>query len=136
MGPGSWGEPATDVPVQRRVLCMCASLRRDEHASKGAVMKSPRPLHFFWVAIALAGASMQAQAQYQMERLSRGVIAVRTSSSQVYVGWRLFGNDPAGTAFNVYRSTAGGPATLLNGPPITASTKLVDNSPPATQAKA
>ncbi|HKE95103.1 MAG TPA: rhamnogalacturonan lyase, partial [Povalibacter sp.] len=99
-------------------------------------MKSPRPLHFFWVAIALAGASMQAQAQYQMERLSRGVIAVRTSSSQVYVGWRLFGNDPAGTAFNVYRSTAGGPATLLNGSPITASTNLVDNSAPATQANA
>ena len=32
-----------------------------------------------------------------MERLSRGVVAVRTSSSQVYVGWRLFGNEGSGT---------------------------------------
>ncbi len=37
--------------------------------------------------------AFQAHAQYQMERLSRGVVAVRTSSSQVYVGWRLFGNE-------------------------------------------
>ena len=43
-------------------------------------------------AVFLASA-FQAHAQYQMERLSRGVVAVRTSSSQVYVGWRLFGND-------------------------------------------
>ncbi len=30
-------------------------------------------------------------AQKQMERLNRGVVAVRTSTSQVYVGWRSFG---------------------------------------------
>ena len=41
------------------------------------------------------------EAQYQMERISRGMIAVRTSNTQVYVGWRLFGTDPAGVAFNV-----------------------------------
>ena len=42
--------------------------------------------------------SLDANAQFQMERLSRGVIAVRTSSSQVYVGWRLFGTEPMMTA--------------------------------------
>lgn len=77
---------------------------------------------------------LDAHAQAQMERLSRGVVAVRSSSSQVYVGWRLFGNDPAGIAFNLYRSTAGGAATLLNGTPITASTNFVDGSAPTTQA--
>ncbi|WP_305068366.1 carbohydrate-binding protein [Longitalea luteola] len=57
-----------------------------------------------------------------MERLNRGVVAVRTSSSQVYIGWRLFGNDPAGIGFNVYRNS-----TLLNATPITNSTNYVDN---------
>lgn len=61
-------------------------------------------------------------AQKQMERLNRGVVAVRTGSSQVYIGWRLFGNDPAGIGFNVYRN-----ATLLNATPITNSTNYVDN---------
>lgn len=61
-------------------------------------------------------------AQKQMERLNRGVVAVRTSTSQVYVGWRLFGNDPSGIGFNVYRNS-----TLLNATPITGSTNYVDN---------
>lgn len=61
-------------------------------------------------------------AQKQMERLNRGVVAVRTGSSQVYIGWRLFGNDPSGIGFNVYRNS-----TLLNSTPITGSTNYVDN---------
>jgi hypothetical protein len=81
----------------------------------------------------LFAAMFDAHAQAQMERLSRGVVAVRSSSSSVYVGWRLFGNDPSGIAFNLYRSTAGGAATLLNGAPITTSTNFVDNSAPTTQ---
>lgn len=79
-------------------------------------------------------AVLDAHAQAQMERLSRGVVAVRSSSSSVYVGWRSFGNDPSGIAFNLYRSTAGGAASLLNGTPISASTNFVDNSAPTTQA--
>lgn len=80
--------------------------------------------------------SLEAQAQYQMERLSRGVIAVRTSSSQVYVGWRLLGNDASGTSFNLYRSTNGGAATLLNGTPLTTTTNFVDTSSVPTQSNA
>jgi rhamnogalacturonan endolyase len=86
------------------------------------------------VAVTLLGISFGAEAQYQMERLSRGVVAVRTSSSQVYVGWRLFGNDPAGVAFNLYRSSGGGTPTLLNGTPLTGSTNFVDTSAPTSQA--
>ena len=81
-------------------------------------MNSLKFLHI----VLLTGAIMTpvaVHAQFQMERLSRGVVAVRTSSSQVYVGWRLFGNDPAGTAFNLYRSSNGGTAMLLNGTPLT-----------------
>ena len=80
--------------------------------------------------------SLPAAAQFQMERLSRGVIAVRTSSSQVYVGWRLFGTDAPGTAFNLYRSSNGGAPMLLNGTPLTGSTNFVDNSAPPTQSNA
>jgi rhamnogalacturonan endolyase len=75
------------------------------------------------------------QAQYQVERLSRGVVAVRTGSAQVYVGWRLFGNDPSGTAFNVYRTT-GGSTVRLNASPITATTNLVDSSANLAQSNA
>jgi rhamnogalacturonan endolyase len=80
--------------------------------------------------------SLPVTAQYQMERLSRGVVAVRTSGSQVYVGWRLFGTDASGTAFNLYRSSNGGAAQLLNGTPMTGSTNFVDTSAPTTQSNA
>jgi rhamnogalacturonan endolyase len=98
-------------------------------------MKSFR---FFRVSLLLATilTPVAAHAQFQMERLSRGVIAVRTSSSQVYVGWRLFGNDPAGIAFNLYRSSNGGAAMLLNGTPLTSSTNYVDSGAPLSQANA
>jgi rhamnogalacturonan endolyase len=83
--------------------------------------------------VCLASA-FQAHAQMQMERLSRGVVAMRTSGSQVYVGWRLFGNEGSSTSFNLYRSSNGGTPTLLNGTPLTSSTNFVDNSAPPTQS--
>jgi rhamnogalacturonan endolyase len=72
---------------------------------------------------AIALTAPPASAQKQMERLDRGLVAVRTSSSQVYIGWRLFGTDPAGIAFNVYRGS-----TKVNSTPITNSTNYVDNT--------
>lgn len=59
----------------------------------------------------------------QMEYLTRGVVAVRTSASTVYVGWRLLGTDSSGIAFNVYRD-----GIKLNAAPITTSTNYVDNT--------
>ncbi|MCU0793347.1 MAG: hypothetical protein MUE42_10985 [Opitutaceae bacterium] len=76
--------------------------------------------------LAILGAFSPAYAQRQMEALGRGVVAMRTSSTQVYVGWRLLGDDPADLTFNVYRSVAGGPATKLNNTPIGAATNLLD----------
>jgi fibronectin-binding autotransporter adhesin len=69
------------------------------------------------------------QAQRQMEKLGRGLIAHRISSTQVYVGWRLLGNDIEDVAFNLYRSANGGAAVKLNGAPITASTNYLDTPP-------
>ncbi len=48
-----------------------------------------------------------AGAQRQLEKLGRGVVAIRQSSTQVYVGWRMLGTDPDDTAFNLYRVTSG-----------------------------
>lgn len=62
-------------------------------------------------------------AQRQMERLNRGVVAVRTSADDVYVGWRLFGTDPADIGFNVYRGK-----TKVNASPITSATNLIDKT--------
>jgi rhamnogalacturonan endolyase len=95
------------------------------HATKGKLCSFRNNLstttnHLFLLLLLLAPGLLMAQKQ--MERLNRGVVAVRTSSSQVYIGWRLFGNDPAGIGFNVYRN-----ATLLNTTPITGSTNYVDN---------
>nr|WP_236059621.1 T9SS type A sorting domain-containing protein [Chitinophaga rhizophila] len=57
-----------------------------------------------------------------MEFLSRAPVAVRQSSSAVYVGWRMLGTDPASIGFNVYRN-----GVKLNAAPITNSTNYVDN---------
>ena len=64
-----------------------------------------------------------AQAQRRLEKLNRSVVALRTSPGAVYVGWRLFGTDPAGLAFNVYRGTV-----RVNAAPLTGATNLVDNT--------
>lgn len=82
-----------------------------------------RPLLTCALALLACGSAM---AQRQMENLNRGIVAMRKNSTQVYVSWRLFGNDPAGVAFNLYRSANGGAATKLNASPITATTDYTD----------
>ena len=62
-------------------------------------------------------------AQRKMEKLDRGVVAIRTNPSAVYVGWRLLGNDAEGVAFNLYRGT-----TKLNATPLSITTDFVDNT--------
>ena len=62
----------------------------------------------------------------QMEWLDRGVIAMRRSSSDVYVGWRLLGDDPRNIGFNLYRSADGGAPVKLNPTMLTQTTDFVD----------
>jgi rhamnogalacturonan endolyase len=54
-----------------------------------------------------------AHAQRQLEQLGRGVVAVRTGTSSVYVGWRMLGTDSEDVAFNLYRSANGGSPVQL-----------------------
>jgi autotransporter-associated beta strand protein len=82
----------------------------------------------FVVLAALAASVHEASGQRQMERLGRGLVAVRTGTSTAYVGWRLLASDPDGVGFNVYRSQGGGAATRLNSQPITNTTDYVDAS--------
>ncbi len=63
----------------------------------------------------------------QAENLNRGVVAVRKSSSQVYVGWRMLGTDPTDVAFNLYRSSNGGTPVKLNSTPLTQTTDYLDS---------
>ncbi len=66
--------------------------------------------------------AVPAQAARYMESLNRGVVAVYVPGSGVYVGWRMFGTDPAGISFNVYRS-----GVKITGSPITTSTNYMDS---------
>lgn len=55
-------------------------------------------------AVATAPASLAAAAR-QAENLDRGLISVRSGDGN-YVGWRLLGTDPSGTAFALYRGSS------------------------------
>ena len=69
-----------------------------------------------------------ASAQRQMERLGRGVVAVRQADGRVWVGWRLLGTDPDALAFNLYRSDAGARTVRLNDKPLAGPTNFVDTT--------
>ena len=69
---------------------------------------------------AFSFANSPAAASRVMEKLDRGVVAVYVSGD-VFVSWRMFGTDPSGIGFNVYRDSV-----LLNASPITDSTNYLD----------
>lgn len=69
-----------------------------------------------------------AAASRTMENLDRAVVAVRSSSTDVLISWRLLGLDPDSTGFNVYRSTGGASSTKLNSEVLTGATNFVDTT--------
>src|SRR5580765_850720 len=73
-------------------------------------------------------------AQRQLEKLGRGVVAMRTGTSTVYVGWLLLGTDPPDTKFNLYRVTSGVTNLLVAG--ITNSCNFVDTGASQSLAQA
>src|SRR5262245_50770739 len=81
----------------------------------------------------LCSGAWTAQAAPQLERLGRGVVAIRTTGGPTYVSWRMLGTDPASVAFNLYRSTAGGAPLRLNTAPLTATTDFIDAAADATR---
>jgi rhamnogalacturonan endolyase len=90
--------------------------------------------------LSIAAASLvlpvTASAQYAVENLGRGVVALRASDTTVYIGWRLLGTDPSGIAFNVYRAAGSAPPAKLNTVPIAETTNLIDATADLTQSNA
>ncbi|MCS3800966.1 T9SS type A sorting domain-containing protein [Niastella sp. OAS944] len=85
------------------------------------------------ITVCLLSLFTHAYAQRKMERLNRGVVAVRSGSS-VFISWRLLGLDPSGIGFNIYRSANGGAAVKLNSSVLTAGTNYTDNAANLTQS--
>jgi rhamnogalacturonan endolyase len=81
--------------------------------------------HPLWL---LLGLALPALAQRQMENLTRGTVAVRQGDGGVFVSWRLFGTDPEGIAFNLYRIANGETPARVNDQPIAASTNFIDRN--------
>jgi autotransporter-associated beta strand protein len=63
-----------------------------------------------------------------MENLGLGVVAIRSTATDVVVSWRVLGTDPPDVAFNLYRSTAGADPIRLNVSPIDGATHYVDST--------
>ncbi len=95
----------------------------------------PTLRRLFVAGLILLGA-INANAARQMENLGRGVVAIRTGTSSVFLSWRLLGLDPAGIGFNVYRSANGGAAVKLNGSVLTAGCNYNDTTANLAQANA
>lgn len=61
-------------------------------------------------------------AQRIMEKLNRGVIAVKTDNGDVFLSWRLLANDPQNIGFNIYRN-----GEKINDQPISNTTCFTDS---------
>jgi rhamnogalacturonan endolyase len=59
--------------------------------------------------------------QYQIEELDRGIVAVSTSDTSVFISWRMLATDPDSISFNVYRDD-----TKINDTLVVNSTNFVD----------
>jgi rhamnogalacturonan endolyase len=71
----------------------------------------------------VGGSALSAPKPRQMEALDRGLVAVPAVDGGVLVSWRLLGDDPAKTAFNLYRD-----GTRLNAAPLAGPTDFVDKT--------
>lgn len=57
-------------------------------------------------------------AQRLMEKMDRGLVAVRTSSDSVFISWRLLKDDPDSCGFDIYRKSSGVSPKRINQNPI------------------
>ena len=59
----------------------------------------------------------------QMEKLDRGIVAVRTGHDSVFISWRLLATDPEDIGFNLYRNKE-----KLNKKPLNGATNFLDRT--------
>ncbi|MBK0370334.1 rhamnogalacturonan lyase family protein [Flavobacterium agrisoli] len=67
----------------------------------------------------LFGLTNQVIAQRNVEKLNRGLIAMRLNSNEVYVNWRMLGNEPIDVSYNLYYNNV-----KLNDNPLTTTTNF------------
>ncbi|MBL7738644.1 MAG: T9SS type A sorting domain-containing protein [Chitinophagaceae bacterium] len=77
----------------------------------------------FFLAVSMLVLFQIMHAQRWMERLGRGVVAVRTGTNAVFISWRVLGTEPDDMAFNIYRD-----GVKLNASPLTGATHYTDNT--------
>ncbi len=65
---------------------------------------------------------------HQLEKLGRGVIALKAEERKVTVSWRLLGTEPTDLAFNLYRSAGDAAPQKLNAAPLTGATFFTDTT--------
>ncbi len=82
------------------------------------------PLSCFTIAAVLIVAP--ARGEREMEKLDRGLVAVRLPDGVVFTGWRLLASDPADVAFHLYR-VSGGKEERVADQPLTGPTQLTDS---------
>ncbi len=74
----------------------------------------------FLIILLLAGILFNTFAQRKFEKLDRGVVAVRNSSSVYFVSWRYLATDPENVQFNLYAKTVTASSfAKLNASPLT-----------------
>ncbi len=78
----------------------------------------------FFIAIH-SGMSFAAPLPRPMEQLGRGIVAVNRGND-VYVSWRLLGNEPDDIAFNVYRGADRAKPKRLNAATLNGGTHFID----------
>lgn len=74
-----------------------------------------------------ASLRISCEAQRQMEKLTRGLIAVNEGGGKVFLSWRLLATDPEATSFNLYRQSGQLKPRKLNHEPVLVSTNYLDS---------
>jgi rhamnogalacturonan endolyase len=87
------------------------------------------------LATVLSGA-FAAPAPRQMERLGRGVVALKSEAHKIFISWRVLGTDASDLAFNLYRATGTAAPVKLNAAPITGATNFSDTTFDPVQSNA
>lgn len=77
--------------------------------------------------------NLSVNAQRQMEKLDRGIVAVRTDPGSVFVSWRLLSADPENVAFNIFRQTDAQKPVRLNSKPLKSVTYFIDDNADLTR---
>ncbi len=80
--------------------------------------------------VAFSPLVVSAQSTGPLERLQRGVFALKTDNGNVFVSWRLLATDPAGTSFNLYRTRPGSAPVKLNANALAGPTGFTDTDAP------